>query len=277
VNAGIIEEMFGIESSTLPIQEVFMEYGLKDKVALVTGTGSQIGIGKAIALTLAREGCTVICNDIVLQDAQKTAAEIEALGQKSLAVKADVSKSAEVSEMVRISLEKFSRIDILVNNAGGAKAMGTFYEQKEADWDLDIGLNLKGVMLCCRAVLPQMLKGRYGKIVSISSGVAKNGAPGFEAYTACKSGIAGFTKSLALEFATSGINVNCIAPGFLATNFGGGQPSGNLQSMAERLVPQKRLTLPQDIANMAAFLASDVSANITGQMYSVDGGYTMTS
>jgi 3-oxoacyl-[acyl-carrier protein] reductase len=132
-------------------------------------------------------------------------------------------------------------------------------------------------MLCSRAVLAQMLKRHYGKIISISSGVAKMGAPGFEAYTACKSAIGGFTKSLALEFATSGINVNCIAPGFLTTNFGGGQPPSNLLPMVERLVPQKRLTLPQDIANMVAFLASDVSSNITGQVYSVDGGYTMTS
>jgi 3-oxoacyl-[acyl-carrier protein] reductase len=258
-------------------EELSMEYGLSGRVALVTGTGSQIGIGKAIAVTLAREGCAVICNDINLPEAQLTASEIESLGRKSLAIKADVSKSADVSEMVRVALEKFGRIDILVNNAGGARAMGPFYEQKEEDWDMDIGLNLKGVMLCSRAVLTQMLQRHYGKIISLSSGVAKMGAPGFEAYTACKSAIAGFTKSLALEFAASGINVNCIAPGFLATNFGGGQPPSNLPAMAERLVPQKRLTLSQDIANMAAFLASDVSSNITGQMYSVDGGYTMTS
>jgi meso-butanediol dehydrogenase/(S,S)-butanediol dehydrogenase/diacetyl reductase len=110
-----------------------MEFGLSGRVAVVTGTGSQIGIGKAIALTLAREGCAVICNDINLPDAQLTAAEVESLGRRSLAIKADVSKSAEVNEMVRLALEKFGQIDILVNNAGGARAMGPFTEQKEED------------------------------------------------------------------------------------------------------------------------------------------------
>jgi NAD(P)-dependent dehydrogenase (short-subunit alcohol dehydrogenase family) len=255
-----------------------MDFGLKGRVALVTGTASQIGIGKAIALTLAREGCSVICNDIDLEGAQKTAAEVQALGQPSMPIKADVSKRREVLQMVDQTISQFGRIDILVNNAGGATAIGPFVNQKEEDWDRDIGLNLKGVMLCAQAVLPQMLQRHYGKIVNISSGVAKNGAPNFEAYAACKSGIGGFSKSLALALATSGINVNCIAPGFVQTNFGAGsQPADSWQKMLDRHVPQKKATRPEDIANMAAFLASDVSISIIGQMYSVDGGYTTTS
>ncbi len=255
-----------------------MDFGLKAKIALVTGTASQIGIGKAIALTLAREGCTVICNDINLEGAQKTADEVKTLGQKSLAIKADVSNRQEVREMVKQAVNQFGRIDILVNNAGGATATGPFCDQKEEDWDRDIALNLKGVMVCTQAVLPQMLERKYGKIISISSGVAKNGAPNFEAYAACKAGIAGFTKSLALALATSGINVNCIAPGFIKTNFGGGsQPPDTWEKSIDRHVPQKRATTSQDIANMAAFLASDVAISIIGQMYSVDGGYTTSS
>ena len=255
-----------------------MDFGLKGKVALVTGTASQIGIGKAIALALAREGCAVICNDINLEGAQQTAADVNALGPESLAVKADISKSQDVLPMVKQVISQFGRIDILVNNAGGATATGPFSIQKEEDWDRDIALNLKGVMVCTQAVLPHMLERKYGKIVNISSGVAKNGAPNFEAYAACKAGIAGFSKSLALALATSGINVNCIAPGFVKTNFGGGsQPAANWEEMISRHVPQKRATRPEDIANMAAFLASDVSTSIIGQMYSVDGGYTTTS
>jgi 3-oxoacyl-[acyl-carrier protein] reductase len=255
-----------------------MDLGLNGKVALVTGTGSQISIGKAIALTLAQEGCAVACNDIDLPGARQTAAEVKSLGRKSLAIKADVSRRREVLLMVEQVLAAFGQIDILVNNAGGASAMGPFWEQKEEDWDRDIALNLKGVMICSQAVLPHMLSKHYGKIINISSGVAKRGAPNFEAYASCKAGIGGFTKSLALSLATSGINVNCIAPGFVKTNFGGGSlPAENWQRTVELVVPQKRETKAQDIANMAAFLASDVSLSIIGQMYSVDGGYTMTS
>ena len=156
--------------------------------------------------------------------------------------------------------------------------MGPFCDQKEEDWDRDIALNLKGAMICIQAVLPGMLERRYGKVINISSGVAKHGAPNFEAYAACKAGIGGLTKSLALARATSGINVNCIAPGFVKTNFGvGSLPADNWQETVERAVPQKRATAPEEIASMAAFLASDVSASVLGQMYSVDGGFTMTS
>lgn len=253
-----------------------MDLGLKDKVALVTGTGSQIGFGKAIALTMAREGCDVICNDIDIEGAKQTAAEVKALGRKAIAIKADVTKSAEVNDMVKTALKEFGRIDILVNNAGHAFARGPFAEQKEEDWDKDINLNLKGVMICAKAVLPNMLERKTGKIVNISSGAAKRGGPFVEAYGAAKSAVGGFTKSLALAIASQGINVNCIAPAIAVTNFIGGKMTPGVQRMIDE-IPQKRATVPQDVANMVAFLASDVSAHVTGQMFSVDGGSTTTS
>jgi 3-oxoacyl-[acyl-carrier protein] reductase len=254
-----------------------MDYGLKDKVALVTGAGSPIGFGRAIAVTLAREGCQVIVNDIVLKDVRAAAAEVRALGRKALAVKADVTDSAAVREMVGQGLAEFGQIDILVNNAGAAVATGPFTGQKEADWEKDFNLNLKSFFICTHAVLPQMLERKSGKIINISSGTAKCGGPNYEAYAASKSGIGGFTKSLAMAVATSGINVNCVAPGCAVTRFVGGKMSPGLRRMIDTKVPQKKPTTPQDIANMVAFLASDVSANIIGQMFSVDGGLTMTT
>jgi len=131
-------------------------------------------------------------------------------------------------------------------------------------------------MLCVHAVLPGMIAQHYGKIVNISSATAKHGAPSFEAYSSCKAGLMGFTKSLALSLATTGINVNCVAPGFVDTNFGGRQQASGFLDTVDKVVPQKKPTTPQDIANMTVFLASDVSANIIGQVYSVDGGFTMT-
>jgi len=252
-----------------------MDYGLKDKVAVVTGAGSQIGFGRAIAVTLAKEGCSVVVCDIDLEGVKKTAAEIKALGGKSLAVKTDVTNGNEVNDLVKQTIEKFGKIDIMVANAGHAFANGPFANQKEEDWDKDIALNLKGVMLCARAALPNMLERKYGKIIATSSGAAKRGAPGVEAYGASKAGVAGFTKSLALSVASQGVNVNCVAPAIAVTNFVGGKMSPGLQRMVDE-IPQKRATVPQDVANVVAFLASDVSSHVTAQMISVDGGSTTT-
>jgi NAD(P)-dependent dehydrogenase (short-subunit alcohol dehydrogenase family) len=253
-----------------------MDFGLKDKVALVTGAGSPIGFGRATVLTLAKEGCDIIANDINGEEAEQAAAEVRALGRRAIAVKADVTKSAEVNEMVKKGLAEFGKIDILVNNAGHAFANGPFAEQNEEDWDKDINLNLKAAMLCSKAVLPNMLERNYGKIINISSGAAKRGGPFVEAYGAAKSGVGGFTKSLAISVAAQGINVNCIAPAIAVTNFIGGKMTPGVERMIEE-IPQKRATVPQDVANMVAFLASDVSSHVVGQMYSVDGGSTVTS
>jgi 3-oxoacyl-[acyl-carrier protein] reductase len=249
-----------------------MEFGLQNKVALVTGAGSQKGFGKGIALTLAREGCNIVVADIDLAGAQQTAAEIQALGRQSLAVKVDISKSAEVNTMVKTALAKFGRIDILVNNAGGIKGPKLFAEQTEAEYLRDINLNLIGTINCTKAVLDGMLANKYGKIINIASIGAKKGVAHVATYNAAKAGIVGFTTSISIELAPMGINVNSVAPGMGLTNFGGGAPPPDMLKAALARVPTRRTTTPQDIGNAVAFLASDAASDIVGQVLGVDGG-----
>jgi 3-oxoacyl-[acyl-carrier protein] reductase len=249
-----------------------MDLGLKGKVALVTGAGSQIGFGKAIAMTLASEGCDIIVGDIDLEGAKQTAAEVKALGRQAMAVKADVTSSAEVNDMVKTALAEFGKIDILVNNAGAITAMKPFDEKTEAEWDRDMNLNFRGALNCSKAVLGQMVSRQSGKIINISSIGAQKGIPHAIIYNAAKAAVVSFTKSLGVGVAASGINVNSVAPGLGLTGFGGGsQPPGFLESAKER-IPLKRTTTPQDIANVVTFLASDVSSDIVGQNIGVDGG-----
>lgn len=258
-----------------------MDLGLKGKVALVTGAASPIGFGRAIAVTLAQEGCDVIVTDINLEGAQKIAAEVKSLGRQTLAIKTDITKSSEVNNMVKEALKKFGKIDILINNAGIVTSFKPFLEQDEADWDKILNVNLKGSMICARAVLPHMIGRKSGKIVNISSSGAKKCEPAGEAYCASKAGVIAFTKSLALEAIGSGINVNCIAPGAANTNLGVEFTTPELlESIRQHIAaetPAKRATTPQDIASMVAYLVSDVASDIVGQTFSVDGGITMTA
>ncbi len=251
-----------------------MDLGLKGKVALVTGAGSQIGFGKGIAMSLAKEGCDIIVNDVDLEGAKQTVAEVEALGRKAIAVKADVSSSAEVNTMVKTALAEFGKIDILVNNAGAVTQLKPFIEKSEADWDADININFKGVLNCTKAVLGDMISRQSGKIINISSNGARTGAANVAVYCAAKAAVMVFTKGLAAEVATSGINVNCIGPGPGDTGFALKAPPGFLEKIMA-MVPLGRSTTPQDIGNTVVFLASDVSSDILGQTLSVDGGMTM--
>ncbi len=252
-----------------------MDLGLKGKTALVTGAGSQIGFGKAIALTLAREGCDVAVNDINLEDARKTAAAVTALGRKSIAIKADVTKKAEVQAMVKKVLAELGRIDILVNNAGGMHPQGPFLDQQEEKWDQDINLNIKGPMLVSQAALPSMLERKYGKIINISSSAPKMAFPGVSTYGMSKAAIYIFTRGLAKSVIKDGVTVNSVAPGWAMTNFDKTAPPDELIQKFTPHTPIGRGTTPQDIANTAAFLASDVSGDIVGQVICVDGGATM--
>ncbi|MFC2039005.1 SDR family NAD(P)-dependent oxidoreductase, partial [Chloroflexota bacterium] len=216
----------------------------------------------------------VIIADIDLDGARETAAEIASLGRKSLAVKADVSSSAEVKAAVKTAIGQFGRIDILINNAGDCTPPKQFLEMTEAEWDSDININLKGVMNCTAAVLPQMLDRKYGKILNISSGAAIEGGAITPVYAAAKAGVIAFTKSIAKAVAADGVNVNSVAPGLANTGFARQAPPGMLDSFKEQ-IPLGRLTEPQDIANTIVFLVSDVSVDIVGQTISVDGGMLM--
>ncbi|MGD1118565.1 MAG: SDR family oxidoreductase [Dehalococcoidales bacterium] len=249
-----------------------MDLKLKDKVAIVTGTGSQIGFGRGIALTLAKEGCDVISVDLDLEGAKQTAADVKKLGRKTLALKVDITKKAEIDAAVKKILAEFGRIDILVNCAGRASGLRPFVESTEEQWDIDININLRGTMNFTRAVLPYMLERKYGKIVNFSTHAAHQptGLAGAASYVAAKSGTVMFSKTLAGEVGVSGINVNIIAPGPGATNFhkvSGGDP--HMAGIVENLAKAGKTTTPEDIANAVAFLVSDVSSKLSGQILEV--------
>jgi NAD(P)-dependent dehydrogenase (short-subunit alcohol dehydrogenase family) len=251
-----------------------MDLGFKGKVALVTGAGSQIGFGKAVALLLAKEGCdAVVVNDINLDDAKKTADAVKALGKKSIAIKADVTKKAEVQDMVAKALAEYKKIDILCNVAGAIMGTGPFTEQKEEIWDKEIALNFKGVMLVSQAVIPGMTERKYGKIVNISSGSIR-AAFGVSVYSISKSAVETFTRHLAKTVIGSGINVNCVSPGWSLTNF----VKGDKKELEKRFLPNTpigRGTSPEDIAYAVVYFASDISSDVAGQILDVTGGSTL--
>ena len=251
-----------------------MELGLEGKVAMVTGAGSQVGFGRGIAMVLAQQGCDVIVNDIDEEGIKKTASDIEALGRRSLAIKADVTKVAEVKDMVKKALEKFGRIDILVNNAGRTTKPTPFVDTPEENWEKVFNLNIYGVFHCTKAVLPQMLERKSGKIVNITSGAGISGMPRCVHYGTSKAGIIAFTKGLSREVIASGVNVNAVAPGVGDTNFlvTGEFPEGEIDR-AVATVPTRRSTTPEDVGNMVAYLASDLASQVVGQTYLVDGGH----
>jgi NAD(P)-dependent dehydrogenase (short-subunit alcohol dehydrogenase family) len=251
-----------------------MELGLEGKIALVTGAGSQVGFGRGIALVLAKQGCDVIVNDIDEEGVKKTAADIEAMGRRSLAIKADVTRLAEVRDMVKQALERFGRIDILVNNAGRATKPTPFVNTPEQNWEIVFNLNVYGVFHCTKAVLPQMLERKSGKIISIASGAGMSGMPRCVHYGASKAAIIAFTRGLAKEVIASGINVNAVAPGVGDTKFliTGEFPEGEIDR-AVATVPTRRPTTPDDVGNMVAYLASDLAGQVVGQTFLVDGGH----
>lgn len=245
---------------------------LKEKVAIVTGAGK--GIGRAIALTLAREGANVIVNDIDMEIAQNVAHEIENMGRRALAIQADISVAQEVHQMVALTRKEYGRIDILVNNASIIKR-GTTEELREEDWDRVIEVNLKGTFNCMKAVVGIMKGQRYGKIVNISSIVGKIGdlasAP---CYGASKAGIACLGKSLARELAPYNINVNVVAPHAIETDMSRQWSTEKRKSIIAG-IPLGRMGEPEDVAEAVAFLVSDKAKFITGEVLDVNGGSLM--
>ncbi len=244
---------------------------LEGKVALVTGAAQ--GIGKAIGLLLAQRGADIAVSDINLEKAEETVREIETLGRRAMAMRANVAVHDEVERMVQGMIDRFSRIDILVNNAGIARDK-LLLRMTEEDWDLVLDINLKGTFNCTKAVIRYMSKQRSGKIVNIASVVGAMGNAGQANYSASKAGVIGFTKTIAREFAGRGINVNAIAPGYIVTPMTDVLPEKAKEEL-KRMIPMERLGQPEDVAQAALFLVSEASSYITGQVIHVNGGIYM--
>jgi len=241
---------------------------LDGKVAIVTGAGQ--GIGKAIALALAKEGVKVVVTDITGKE-KEVANEIKNITD-AIGIKVDVSKKADTENMAKEALKKFGRIDILVNNAG-IYPFKPLDQMEEKDWDKVLNINLKGTFLCTKAVIPAMRKQKSGNIINICSiAGAVIGYSQLAHYSASKGGMLGFTRAAALDLAPD-IRVNAIAPGPIRTP--GTEVMGNQLEQIKNTIPLKRIGEPEDIANLTVFLASDDSKNITGQLIVSDGGMTI--
>ena len=276
-------------------------YNLNGKVALVTGAGGKNGIGRAIATRLAKEGADVAVNDITehpyaddqadWQGLPDPVREIEAMGQSAISVVADVTDAKQVREMVDQTVAHFGKIDILVNNAGtiAGKDRVPVVDLTEEDWDRVQGVNVKGVFLCSQAVARHLIaQGTGGKIINMSSVTGKRGSARFAAYSASKFAVIGFTQSLAHELAPYQVNVNAICPGLVDTeriahlasvlmpdNLSAAEQLSEYERRSEAAVPFGRLAEGADVAKMAAFLASDEAAYLTGVSITVSGGTVM--
>jgi len=253
---------------------------LKDKIAIVTGAGT--GMGKAIALRYAREGAHVVAAELDIASGRQTATEVSAHDRRGLFVQTDMGKVADVQAMVAKTVETFGQVDIVVNNAGVTKSLG-FFDVTEADWDWIHAVNAKGLFFCMQAVAREMAKRNQGKIINIAS-IAGKGYRGTSniSYAGSKGAVIAMTRIGASQLAKHNINVNAICPGATRTSL----YENVMQQLIERQgineeqatarldasIPLRRANTPDDIANMAAFLASDEARNITGQSFNVDGG-----
>lgn len=273
-------------------------YDLKSKVAIVTGVGGEHGIGRAIALRLAKEGADVVVSDLTANPKSSTWAglpsvveEIECLGRKAIAIEADISNSAHVDRLVQGTIQQFGHIDILVNNAGSAAGPDRvpIVELEEEIWDQVQRINVKGTFLCCKAVAKELIKqGLGGKIINMSSIAGTKGISRFGAYCASKFAVRGLTQSLAKELGEYGIQVNAICPGMVVTEryYGIAEalaPEGvetedflnEIEKESISNTPLGRVATTNDVAKIAAFLASSESDFNTGMSFTVDGGNTM--
>jgi 3-oxoacyl-[acyl-carrier protein] reductase len=248
-----------------------MQALLTNQVAVVTGAGR--GIGKSIALTLAREGAAVACCGRTLANVEATVADIVQAGGKATAYAVDVANSAQVTETVENILKEFGKVDILVNNAGVTRDQ-LLMRMSEEDWDTVLTTNLKGAFLFTKALTRPMLKQRSGRIINISSISGLTGNAGQSNYAASKAGLIGFTKSVAKELASRGITVNAVAPGFIETDMTAVLGTAVHDAVKEKIA-LGRFGKPEDIANAVLYLASEMGAYVTAQVITVDGGLAL--
>lgn len=262
---------------------------LGGKVAVVTGGGS--GIGRGIALCMAREGADVAIPDIQAANAEQVAKEVQALGRKAIAVRTDVTRATDVQAALDRTREALGGIDVLVNNAGAASAPGMpFTKNTEEDWDRSFAVNTKSVFLCCKAIAPYFIERKAGRIINLASIAGPIAALTMPPYSVAKMGVITLTRIVAKELAPHGVTVNAICPGVLYTDFWqklaahiaetnpafkGMTPRQVFDKRVGDLVPMKREQTPEDIGWAAVFLASEEARNITGQALNVDGGVVM--
>ena len=244
---------------------------LKDRVAVVTGASR--GIGKSIALLMAKNGAKVVASARNQELLDALVAEIKAFGGEAIAVAGDVSKTEAANNLVAAAVESYGQVDILVNNAGITKD-GLILRMKDEDWDSVLDINLKGAFICTRAAAKVMTKKRYGRIINISSVVGEMGNAGQANYCASKAGLIGLTKSNARELSKRNITVNAVAPGFIATDMTD-EISDKAKAELSAQIPLGRLGEAEDIAEAVLFLASERSKYITGQVLGVNGGMYM--
>ena len=249
---------------------------LVGKVAIITGAGA--GIGRAAALLFAKEGAEVVVADCDSERGAETVSMIREDGGKATSVQVDVAKAADAERMARTTVEAYGKLDILVNNAG-IYTQGSVVEMTEGDWDRILDVNLKGVFLCSKYCIPEMIKGGGGSIVNIGSEAGIVGIKNQVAYNVSKSGVIALTKSTAIDFAAHNIRVNCVCPGTTETPLvkaaleKAPDPAAARRDVEESR-PANRLGRPEEIAAGILYLASDESPYATGSILSVDGGYT---
>lgn len=247
---------------------------LSNRVAIITGAAR--GIGRGIALKFAEEGCSIVIADVRKTEALETVKQVSSKGSKGIFIQCDVSDSRQVREMVNQTIDKFGKVDILVNDAGIGPMPKSITKVTEEEWDKVLAINLKGVFLCCKEIVPHMREKGYGKIINISS-IAALCPAGPVDYTASKAGVMALTIDLGLELAPFNIYVNAILPGMIRTEMieefvpAGGKRDKFFAELANA-VPMKRLGSPQDIAGAALFLASDLSGYMTADRIIVAGG-----
>lgn len=245
------------------------EKRINERVAIVTG-GAQ-GIGQGICFRLAEEGAKIAIFDVNLEEAKKTAKEIEKSGGAALALKVDVSKSSEVDAALKQVLSKFGKVDILVNNAG-ISLTSKVANMTDEIWDRTFAVNMEGVFLCSRAVISHLKERKYGKIINIASVLALRGSMYYAHYGATKAGVVAFTQGLAVELGPHNINVNAVGPGVINTPMADHDVAPEVRQRLQKRIPLRRIGVPRDIANAVLFLASDEASYITGQCLYVCGG-----
>jgi len=246
---------------------------MSDRVAIVTGAAQ--GMGRACAKMLARSGHKIVVNDLGADAAEAAAAELRELGAEAIACPGDVVNRGDVDRLVRAAIGRFASVDILINSAGilRSTAVGDI---PEAEWDLVVGVNLKGTFLCSQAVLPAMRRTGWGRIVNFSSTAGKNVSTlGGAHYTAAKAGVLGLTRHFAKELASNGITVNAVCPGLIDTPMVRDTVSQERIDAYVRSFPIRRLGLAEEVAELVCFLASDSAAYITGASLDINGGDLM--